>query len=89
MPNDTWYVYILRCSDNTLYTGVAKDLTKRIDQHNNSSGGAKYTRARRPVELVYHECAKNRSIAQQREYRIKQLTAAQKQQLIAQGTPVT
>lgn len=89
MSNDHWYVYILRCSDNTLYTGVAKDLAKRIHQHNHGNEGAKYTRARRPVELVYQELMENRSIAQQREHRIKRLTAAQKRQLIAGDSSVT
>lgn len=89
MSNDNWYVYILRCSDNTLYTGVTKDLPKRMQQHNHGSEGAKYTRGRRPVELVYHERAENRSAAQQREYSIKRLSAAQKQRLIAMGTSVT
>lgn len=89
MPNDNWFVYILRCSDNTLYTGVAKDLNKRLQQHNHGSEGAKYTRARRPVELVYQERAENRSAAQQREYRIKRLSAAQKRQLITLAEGLT
>ncbi len=82
MSNDFWFVYILRCSDNTLYTGVARDPEKRLQQHNHGNKGAKYTRARRPVELVYQESAKDRSAAQQREYRIRQLSAAQKRELI-------
>ncbi len=82
MDKDHWYVYIVRCSDNTLYTGVARDLPQRIKQHNDGKRGARYTRARRPVELVYQEAATDRSAAQQREYQIKQLTAAQKRQLI-------
>lgn len=89
MPGDNWFVYIVRCSDNTLYTGVAKDLSKRLHQHNHSKDGAKYTRARRPVELVYHETAASRSLAQQREYRIKRLNAAQKRRLIALAGNVT
>lgn len=82
MPNDPWFVYILRCNDNTLYTGVTTDLNKRLQQHNHSTKGAKYTRARRPVELVYQEPATDRSSAQQREYRIRHLSAAQKRELI-------
>jgi putative endonuclease len=89
MPTDSWFVYIVRCADSTLYTGVARDLEKRLAQHNRGKEGAKYTRSRRPVELVYHEPAENRSAAQQREYRIKQLSAAQKRRLIDRGTPVT
>jgi putative endonuclease len=89
MPSDSWFVYIVRCSDNTLYTGVAKDLERRLQQHNHGNDGAKYTRARRPVELVYRETAGNRALAQQREYRIKQLSAAQKRRLIAQAGGAT
>jgi len=89
MTTESWFVYIVRCSDNTLYTGVARDLQKRLQQHNHGKAGAKYTRARRPVELVYHESAANRSQAQQREYHIKQLSAAQKRQLIAASGRVT
>lgn len=77
-----WYVYIVRCSDNTLYTGIATNLTRRIHEHNNSPKGSKYTRSRRPVELVYSEEAANRSQASHRENSIKQMTARQKLQLI-------
>jgi putative endonuclease len=79
----SWHVYMVRCSDNTLYTGVARDLERRIQQHNHGSEGAKYTRARRPVTLVYNEPAEDRSAAQQREYQIRKLSAAQKRMLIA------
>ncbi len=89
MSTDSWFVYIVRCSDNTLYTGVAKDLAKRLQQHNHGNDGAKYTRGRRPVELVYQEHAASRSVAQQREYSIKRLSAAQKRQLIARAKSVT
>jgi len=87
MSTDNWFVYIVRCSDNTLYTGVARDLAKRLQQHNHGRDGAKYTRARRPVTLVYQEHAANRSEAQQREYAIKQLSAAQKRRLIEAAAP--
>lgn len=86
MPDNLWYVYILRCSDNTLYTGVTTDLDRRLHQHNHDGKGAKYTRARRPVELVYQERAVNRSAAQQREYHIRRMSAAQKRDLI-RSTP--
>ncbi len=82
MPDSQWFVYIVRCSDSTLYTGVARDVQKRLQQHNHGNKGAKYTRARRPVELVYQECAESRSAAQQREYRIRRLSAAQKRALV-------
>ena len=75
-------VYILECSDKTLYTGIAVDIEKRLQEHNESDKGAKYTKARRPVKLVYAETSKNRSSASKREYAIKQLTREQKLRLI-------
>ena len=81
--NDSWFVYILRCADDTLYTGIAKDVQSRIDQHNNDNvKGAKYTRARRPVELVYSEACDSRSSASKREYMVKKLSRAEKLLLI-------
>lgn len=78
-----WFVYIVRCSDHTLYTGVTTDPVKRLRQHNGELvGGAKYTRARRPVELVWKEQHVDRSGATQREYAIKQMTLWQKRELI-------
>ena len=67
------YTYILRCADGTFYTGWTTDLTRRVDVHN-SGQGAKYTRARRPVELVYYETFDTRQDAMQRECAIKKLT---------------
>ena len=81
--DNNWSVYIVRCSDGTFYTGVAKDIERRLHQHNNLNTGAKYTRARRPVELVYRETAADRSSAQQREYQLRKLSATQKRLLIA------
>lgn len=75
------YVYILRCHDNTYYTGWTTDLLRRLKKHNDGKG-AKYTRCRRPVELVYYEVFPNRSAALKREYQIKQLSRKQKEQLI-------
>lgn len=81
---DGQFVYILKCADGTLYTGYARDLKKRLSEHNGKSKieGAKYTRSRRPVKLLYYEEFTNRSDAQQREYAIKQLSRQQKQELI-------
>lgn len=79
-----YYVYIVRCQDNTFYTGVAKDLEQRINEHNFSKLGAKYTRGRRPVTLVYAKRFKNRSVAQIEEARIKKLNRIQKLELIAE-----
>lgn len=76
------YTYILRCSDGTYYTGWTNDLEKRLAAHN-SKKGAKYTKARLPVELVYYEKFEDKSDAQKREYAIKKLTRAQKEMLIS------
>jgi len=79
-----YYVYIVACRDETLYTGIATELERRLDEHNTSDKGAKYTRARRPVKLVYSEEHKDRSSASKREYEIKKkMSRAKKLQLIA------
>jgi len=78
-----WWVYILRCRDGTYYTGVTNDLPRRLDAHN-AGTGARYTRGRGPVELVYREQAESHSQALRREYAIKQLTRQEKEQLMAQ-----
>jgi putative endonuclease len=85
-----WHVYIVRCADGTLYTGVAIDVPQRVLQHNGKrANGARYTRTRRPVKLVYQERAANRSAACKREYRIKQLDRRAKLKLIAAGPRIT
>ena len=73
-----WYVYIVRCSDGTLYTGSTTDLKRRIKEHNESKTAAKYTRGRRPVKLVYQEKCTNKSSALKREEGIKKLTREEK-----------
>ncbi len=78
-----WWVYILYCADGTLYTGVARDAAKRLQEHNESPKAAKYTRVRRPVQISYIEPAASRSAALKRELAIKALTRAAKQQLIS------
>lgn len=75
------YTYILKCKDDSLYTGWTNDLKKRITSHN-AGKGAKYTKARRPVELVYYEEFKTREEAMKREYAIKQLSRKEKEALI-------
>lgn len=75
------YTYILKCNDNTLYTGWTNNLEKRIKDHNEGNG-AKYTKPRRPVELMYYETFETKEDAMRREYAIKQLTRAQKLLLI-------
>ncbi|MGM0471056.1 MAG: GIY-YIG nuclease family protein [Bacillota bacterium] len=78
------FTYILECADKTLYTGYTTDLERRIREHN-SGNGAKYTRGRRPVELVYSEEYATRSKAQQREYEIKQYSRQEKLELVSQA----
>lgn len=75
------YVYIVRCRDQTLYTGWTNQLEKRIEAHN-AGKGAKYTKARRPVELVYFETFEHKNEALKREYQIKQLKRSEKEKLI-------
>lgn len=81
MPAKRAYVYILRCADRTFYIGTAKDVKARLAVHN-SGKGAKYTKPRRPVRLVWSEGPMSLTRALQREYQLKQLTRPQKQALI-------
>jgi putative endonuclease len=78
----SWFVYIVRCADDTLYTGISNDVAARIKRHNTGQG-AKYTRSRRPVQLVYQEAAADRAEAQRRENAIRRLRANAKRQLIS------
>jgi len=78
----SWYTYILRCADDTLYTGITTDLERRLEEHNSSDKGAKYTRARRPIEMLFFETYESRSEASSREYEIKQMTRANKLKLV-------
>jgi len=78
----TWYIYIVRCRDNTLYTGISIDPQARVVEHNTGQNGAKYTRARRPVSLLYTEPAASRSAALKREIAIKRLSRHAKLALI-------
>jgi putative endonuclease len=81
-----WFVYIVRCADRTLYTGIARDVTRRVEEHNsNNLLAANYTRARRPVALVHREAVKTRSAAARREYEIKQMARHEKEALIGKG----
>ena len=78
-----WSVYLLECADGTLYTGIARDLARRLGQHNGErAGGPRYTRGRRPVRLLWSESAASRSEAQRREAAIKNLNRQQKLRLI-------
>lgn len=73
-----YFIYILECSDQTFYTGITTDLDRRLKEHNNSKLGAKYTRVRRPVKLVYSQQFIDRSNASKEEARIKKLSRQQK-----------
>lgn len=81
-PHAPYHVYILRCSDTTLYTGITTDVEKRLDEHNTSPKGAKYTRTRRPVSLVYRETCGTKSDALKREIAIKKMSRTQKEALL-------
>ena len=75
-------LYILKCADKTFYTGIAKNLGKRVGEHNAGNRGAKYTRSRRPARLVYKRAFRNRSNAQKAEHKIKALSRIDKMGLI-------
>ena len=76
-----WCLYILRCGDNTYYTGITNDLNKRLEAHR-SGKGAKYTRGRAPLELVYQEVCEDHSCALRREWEVKKLTRTEKEKLM-------
>lgn len=77
-----YYIYLLRCSDNSLYCGQTNDLERRVKEHNSDNSESKYTRARRPVELVYYEKYKTVNEALKREFEIKKMTKTKKEALI-------
>lgn len=78
----SYFVYVLKCSDDTLYTGITTDVKRRVDEHNGSDKGAKYTKTRRPVTLVYQEKSEDRSSASKREREIKKMPRLKKIELI-------
>ncbi|MFZ2187129.1 MAG: GIY-YIG nuclease family protein [Candidatus Moraniibacteriota bacterium] len=82
MKKNLYALYMLRCADGTLYTGITVDVRRRISEHNSSSLGAKYTRGRRPVKLVFSKLFRNRSEASGEEARIKKLSRAEKLAMI-------
>ncbi len=77
-----YYLYILECKDKTLYTGITTDVTRRVEEHNSSTLGAKYTKARRPVKLVYQKKYRDRSSATKAEASIKKLSRNKKLELL-------
>lgn len=85
MASERWYVYMLRCADGTLYTGVTTDPERRLREHNGARAGARYTRSRRPVALVYTEPAAGRAQACRREAALKKLPRGDKLALVDAG----
>lgn len=83
--NDKWLLYVVRCADDTLYTGVTTDLERRLQEHNTSSRGSKYTRTRRPVVVVYSEAHVDRSSAQKAEHQFKKMAKAMKEKVISES----
>lgn len=81
---EVWYLYMLRCGDNTLYTGITTDVQRRLEAHR-CGKGAKYTRGRAPLELVYTEECASHSQALKRELKIKALKREEKERLIQKG----
>lgn len=87
MAETIWWVYVVRCADNSLYTGISTDVERRLLEHNGVAGiPARYTRSRRPVRLVYCEQADSRSQASRREAAIKRLSKSAKEALITGRT---
>lgn len=76
-----WHVYMVLCADGTLYTGITNNLSRRISQHNSAKAGARYTRGRQPVILVYQEGCPDRSIALKREAQLRKLSVRRKHDL--------
>ncbi len=81
-PGSHWYVYMVECADRTLYTGIAKDVERRVLEHNEGKSAARYTRARRPVSLVYVETVTSRANACRREAQLKKLPRREKLRLV-------
>ena len=86
--NGIWIVYLLRCADDSLYTGITNDLSRRVQQHN-AGTASRYTRSRLPVVLVYQECQPSRSMALKRELAIKGLPRKTKNSLVQSAEPIT
>lgn len=87
MKSEDWVVYMVRCNDDSLYTGITTDADRRLAEHNGTSRGARYTRARRPVTLVYTRPCPDRSTASRQEWQIKQMCRTSKESLIASRHP--
>lgn len=77
-----YYMYVVLCNDDSFYAGYTTDLNRRIDEHNTSSKGAKYTKTRRPVKLIYFESFESKQLAMRAEFNFKKLTRKQKEKFI-------
>lgn len=82
VSSDNYTLYILECSDGTFYTGITRDVNKRVEEHNTSIKGAKYTRSRRPVHSIYQEIHHDKSSALKREMAIKKMSRKEKESLV-------
>jgi putative endonuclease len=80
----SWFVYVLRCKDNSLYTGITTDVERRFQEHKSEKTGAKYTKSKKPVEIAYTEKFDSRSDAASREFAIKRLSKIDKEKLVSQ-----
>ena len=87
VTEEAWFVYLLRCGDDSLYTGITNDLTRRVKQHN-AGTASRYTRSRLPVKLVYQEQQASRSLALKREFAIKSLSRKTKNSLVQSAKPI-
>ena len=85
---DTWFVYILRCADGSLYTGITKDVNRRSEQHN-AGTASRYTRGRLPVSVAYQESQATQSLALKREMAIKAMSRQEKESLMRSGSSAT
>ncbi|KIM10529.1 MAG: endonuclease [Sulfuricurvum sp. PC08-66] len=81
----SYTLYVLRCNDDTLYTGITTDIEKRLHEHNHTDKGAKYTKSRRPVTLLYAQACEDKSDALRREYALKQLSRLKKLEFIKEN----
>lgn len=84
--NSNWWVYFVRCSDNSIYCGITRNIERRIKEHNQGNKGAKYTRSRRPVKLIWKLPASSRSEASKIEIRLKRLCKADKENIVDSST---
>ena len=78
-----FYFYIVRCADNSLYSGITTNLKRRVGEHNSKKLGAKYTRGKQPVQLIHYEKFSSKSAAMKREWEVKKLTKKEKELLLA------